>query len=108
MLCIAAAHHACCVKLQAPETTDLQRVSSFCHVFMCVMPAGEVLEEMKRQHNVQGNGGLLVTCLLEDDSAPIISPGGVPASDMLRLIDDTVSIHRMIVCWHPHIFLPFL
>lgn len=37
------------------------------------MVSGEVLEEMKERH-VSSNGGLVVTCILDDDSKPIIAP----------------------------------
>ncbi|GIL92527.1 hypothetical protein Vretifemale_20044, partial [Volvox reticuliferus] len=37
--------------------------------------SGEVLEEMKRRHSVANNGGLIVTFLLDEDSAPLIVQG---------------------------------
>lgn len=37
------------------------------------MVSGEVLEELKRQPQVTGNGGLIVTFLLEEDNIPAIS-----------------------------------
>ncbi|MEW5317375.1 MAG: hypothetical protein WDW38_008677 [Sanguina aurantia] len=49
--------------------------------------SGEVLEEMKKQHNVTNNGGLIVTFLLDEELAPLIAQHGSIVGEVLKLID---------------------
>ncbi|KXZ57020.1 MYO5 protein [Gonium pectorale] len=78
----AAAVAAAEAAAAADEAADAVAATASRHV------SGEVLEEMKRRHAVANNGGLIVTFLLDEDSTPLIAPGGVVAKQLLQLLNE--------------------